>query len=828
MGYSSNQVDKMFLSYQGSGAPEDLAPVFDATAAKLMQLANHLTPDLHEASDLLQATFLVAIQRRADYKATGRVSSWLSGIMVNEVRARRRASSYRKGVGSIDGLDGVDAADGITDLRQETPLQALEGKELSKAVTDAIARMPEQYQPVLLLSLRQGWSADNIALNLSRSPATVRTQLSRGLEKLRMALPAGLIAGTVVLTTPVYGIAATREAVLTKATAVAAKAASTSAALTKLTLWTAAGTLTAAALAVSLMAPDKEQLTFDELSPEATAQVVAQKGFVDSSATATSALQADPFFPSSRVLMAFPSLVTDAQRSAITMTENMNSHSSLAQNLGIPSILLGAMTLLPVLGQSQSVIYYHAGENAGDYMGRSVSGAGDVNADGYDDIVSGAYGWDLDAVTTFSGRAYVYSGKDGATLWTFEGEAKSDLLGYSVSGAGDVNADGYADIVTGAYLYDPDPDGTPGNGDELSAAGRVYLYSGKDGSLIRTHNGENAGDNLGWELSDAGDVNADGYADIVVGAHNWDADLFGPDGTASTGDEVKSNGRIYVFSGFDGSTLWTFDGENVSDNVGHAVSSAGDLNSDGHDDFMTGATGWDFDAGAGVTSNGRVYVISGKSGSPLFTVEGESKGDGMGYNLSAAGDMNADGALDIVAGAYKWDEDLLGPDGTASTGDEVKDNGQVYVISGTPLSLTADKHELSLGVANSQTMTIHAGVANAGMNYWLFTGFAASGDTPGVTMAPGVVIPLNQPDPLTSFFIGLTQLGGGAPTFAGWKSSLDGAGKATPSLNTFGPTPAPLGVTLHHAALVYTSNGCGVGCDTFQLATNWVPMTTTP
>ncbi len=154
--------------------------------------------------------------------------------------------------------------------------------------------------------------------------------------------------------------------------------------------------------------------------------------------------------------------------------------------------------------------------------------------------------------------------------------------------------------------------------------------------------------------------------------------------------------------------------------------------------------------------------------------------------------------------------------------------GRVYAVSGTSLSLTADSHTLSVTTANSQTMTIDAGVPNAGKNYWLFTGFAAIGDTPGVIMAPGVVIPLNQPDPLTSFVIGLTQLGGGAPTFMSWKSTLDVFGVASPSLNTFGPVPVAVGVTLHHAALVYTSNGCGAGCDTFQLATNWVPMTTTP
>ncbi len=333
-------------------------------------------------------------------------------------------------------------------------------------------------------------------------------------------------------------------------------------------------------------------------------------------------------------------------------------------------------------------------------------------------------------------------------------------------------------------------------------------------------------------VSGAGDVNVDGYDDVITGSNRYDVDPFGPDGTPGTGDETSSNeGRVRLFSGKDGSTLLSFVGENPGDSMAANVSGAGDLNLDGTLDFAAWASGWDADpdgtpgSGDEKSSAGRVYALSGKDASILWTSQGSNVIDKHGVALSDAGDVNLDGAQDLIVSESRYDSD---PDGTPSTGDEELSNGRIRVISSVPLSLTADAHELSLSVANSQTMTIDAGVGNAGGNYWLFTGFAASGDTPGVTMAPGVVIPLNQPDPLTSFVIGLTQLGGGAPTFAGWKSTLDGAGQASPSLNTFGPTPAPLGVTLHHAALVYTSNGCGTGCDTFQLATNWVPMTTTP
>ncbi len=992
-----DNITETFLSYRDKGDPRDLGKVFDKTSTHLHQLACHLTLDQNDADDLLQATFLIAIERRHKYQPSGSVLSWLFGIMAKEAHAKRRAAGRKLWKGAPPQT-----------LDEQTPHQVLEGKELSKAVMGAIAKMPEQYQPVLTLSLRYGLGSSEIATNLIRPPATVRKQLSRGLEILRQSLPASFIAGSVVLTTPAAGLAATREVVLSKAS-LAAQSATTSAALTKLALWTAAGTLTAgtltaAALAVSFWGLDVRTATIDVFQ-EATAPVVAQMESVGPAAV-TSVLQADPFSPSLRSLMTFSSPVSNTQWRVTTMNP-ISSHSSLSQNLGIPSLMLGAVGLLSAVVPGQSVIYSHAGENPADDLGVAVSDAGDVNFDGYADIVTSSRNYDADPDGTPGtgdevsnvGRVYVYSGKDGTALYIFDGENKSDALGQSVSNAGDVNFDGYADFVASALDYDLDPDGTLGTGDEVSSVGRVYVYSGKDGTTLYTFegqirfdrlgqsvsdggdvdldgcpdivastegydldpdgtlgtgdevttigrvyvysgkdgttlhafDGENMSDGLGRSVSDGGDVNFDGYADIVASAAGYDLD---PDGTPGSGDEAGNVGRVYVYSGKDGTTLYTFTGENQADGLGRSVSdvgdvnfdgyadiaagapfvdldpdgtpgsgdeannigrvhvysgkdgttlytfdgedanillgtsldAAGDVNLDGYPDIVTSAGGWSFDydgpdntagpSGPGpdgtvgtqdddvddIRSNGRVYVYSGKDGTTLRTIDGEfggmrlftccafwtGDGDFLGNSVSGAGDVNGDGVPDILAGSVGWKPVPLGPDGTAHSGDESVRYGRSIAFSGDPLSLTADKHLLSIGVANSQTMTIDGGVANALKNYWLFTGFAASGDTPGVTVAPGVVIPLNQPDPLTSFVISLTQGGGGAPTFVGWKGLLDGAGKASPSLNTSGPVPVAVGVTLHHAALVYTADGCGLGCDTFQLATNWVPMTTMP
>jgi hypothetical protein len=151
-------------------------------------------------------------------------------------------------------------------------------------------------------------------------------------------------------------------------------------------------------------------------------------------------------------------------------------------------------------------------------FGYSVSSAGDVNGDGYEDVVVGA--WEYDSPLSNEGRAYVYlgsaAGLETTAAWTGESNKKDAFFGGSVSSAGDVNADGYGDVVVGAHGYPLAR--TPGSSDE----GRVYLYLGSAVGLGTTaawtvqsdHNGAN----LGRSVSSAGDVNGDGYGDVVVGA----------------------------------------------------------------------------------------------------------------------------------------------------------------------------------------------------------------------------------------------------------------------------------------------------------------------
>ncbi len=514
-------------------------------------------------------------------------------------------------------------------------------------------------------------------------------------------------------------------------------------------------------------------------------------------------------------------------------------------------------------GKNGRILHASEGDTKHIYLGFSVNAAGDVNGDGYPDVIAGAVGNPSGApgLGAYPGSARVFSGRDGSALYTFAGEAAYDLFGWTVDGAGDVNADGYADLLITAPEYDVDPDGTPLSGDEFFSAGRMYVYSGKDGSSLYTKDGWPylAGISLhgfGYAAGSAGDANGDGYVDFLVGAIY--ADNKGPD-----------SGTVQLFSGKDGNLLQFHDGDSIGDRLGSSVGGIGDVDGDGYDDYLVGAP---FDDNT-ANNAGSARVFSGKDGRIFRIFDGDAAEDRFGSSVDGAGDVDGDGKVDFVVGAHRSDDlsptsgyarvfsgltgvslyDLNGDavygnfawsvggagdvngDGydDVIVGDYLDNNGSgsfgsARVFSGVPLPLTTDTHLMSMGVASTQNLSLDAGVGNAFKNYWFFIGFAASGDTPGVTMAPGVVIPLNQPDPLTSWVISLTQLGGVAPFFVNWRGTLNAVGKAAASLNTGGPVPFPIGITFHLAASVYTSDGCGVGCDSFQLATAWVPMTTMP
>jgi hypothetical protein len=257
------------------------------------------------------------------------------------------------------------------------------------------------------------------------------------------------------------------------------------------------------------------------------------------------------------------------------------------------------------------------GQNGGDTFGRAVSGIGDVNGDGYDDFIVGASG--NGAGGPDAGRAYVYSGLTGTRLYLFTGEEENDNLGWSVSGAGDVNGDGTPDFIIGTR--------------NAGGTGKAYVYSGADGSELYTFVGADAGDNLGWGVNDAGDVDGDGYDDVIVGA--------------PSAIPLAQPGKAYVFSGFDGSVIHEFNGEAPEDVFGRSVCGIGDVDGDGHADVAVAAANND----AGGNNAGRVYVYSGDDGSLLYTLTGERRGHNFGFEIAGVGDVNDDGIPDLAVGA---------------------------------------------------------------------------------------------------------------------------------------------------------------------------------
>ena len=295
----------------------------------------------------------------------------------------------------------------------------------------------------------------------------------------------------------------------------------------------------------------------------------------------------------------------------------------------------GSATVLS--GSDGSVLYTFNGDRGpgvgpGDFFGHSVSDAGDVNGDGTPDLIVGTPFDDDNGIHT--GSARVLSGSDGSVLHIFNGNDPANGLGVSVSGAGDINHDGKADLIVGAWRDD--------NGDNR---GNARVLSGSDGSVLYNFIGDTTGDNFGDSVSDAGDVNGDGTPDLIVGTKDDD-------------NNGISSGNARVLSGSDGSVLYNFDGDNAGDRFGVSVSGAGDVNGDGRADLIVGASG-------GALSRGFARVLSGIDGSVLYNFEGDNEGngatggdfddfdqgDGFGISVSGAGDVNGDGLDDFIVGA---------------------------------------------------------------------------------------------------------------------------------------------------------------------------------
>ncbi|KAA3614276.1 MAG: hypothetical protein DWQ01_00815 [Planctomycetota bacterium] len=408
-------------------------------------------------------------------------------------------------------------------------------------------------------------------------------------------------------------------------------------------------------------------------------------------------------------------------------------------------------------GADGTEIWHFPGFSVGDGMGNSVAGAGDVNLDGFDDVIVGAPYADAQGGTSSTGAAFVYSGASGAILFQLDGPSTASQMGCSVAGPGDVNGDGRPDFLVGAKHANP-------NG--MDKAGSAFVFSGLDGSQLWQFDGDNVWDFFATSVSGANDLNQDGFRDVFVGAPG------------------ASGNYAHAYSGLNGSLLFRFEGFGSGAVYGSSVSSAGDVNGDGFPDLLVGAEGeWSH---SGLRGAGAAYVYSGVDGSILDRIDGEGENFALGFSVSGAGDANGDGLADIVVGS------IFAEFGSGTQ------SGAAYLFSLSSPYLSVDQASLSTSAGGEVNFDIDFPVSEAGRDYALLASF--SGNGPWTT--GGGCIPLT-PDALTA------QMWTNPPgLFLNPQGILDFGGNANPNFSApAGALSAFVGVRVWFAGLSHDGAG---------------------
>jgi hypothetical protein len=382
-------------------------------------------------------------------------------------------------------------------------------------------------------------------------------------------------------------------------------------------------------------------------------------------------------------------------------------------NFGESYVVFGANTFSDTLDLATlngSNGFAISGKDPLDFVGRSVSGGGDINGDGKDDIIIGA-----DGVGNFTGAAYVVFGANtfsdslnvadlnGSNGFKIAGIDFADRSGRAVSGGVDVNGDGLDDILVGARYGDPGGNYDAGESYVIFGANtfsdslNVADLNGSNGFLIA---GIDEDDELGVSLSGAGDVNGDGVDDLLIAAKYGD-----PNNNYEAGESYVVFGASTFndslnLSDLNGSNGFVINGKDTYHYCGFSVSGAGDVNGDGIDDLIIGAPGVSL---GGNDYVGESYVIFGATNLPAsldpstlngsngFVISGKGEYNSLGVIVSGAGDVNSDGIADLLIGGFNVGSSTL--------------SAEAYVIFGRDVnaSLQALRPSLALEVVPNPT-----------------------------------------------------------------------------------------------------------------------------
>ncbi len=400
-------------------------------------------------------------------------------------------------------------------------------------------------------------------------------------------------------------------------------------------------------------------------------------------------------------------------------------------------------------------------------FGHEIAGGVDCDGDGCADI---AVGEPLaDYAGDDSGSVFAYSGRTGALLGRFDGDAPRDMFGWSVELFDDMDGDNRGEIGGGCVQQ------------FASTLGYVHVWSVSAGTLLHTWSGDQSNDKCGYSIARAGDVDNDGFGDVLGGFY----------GHSTPG--LIWRGAVRVWSGATGAELYTLFGDSAFRRFGFTLSCAGDIDGDQHDDFVVGTE-----------SDFRVRAFSGQTGALLLEVSRPGVRN-FGSALSAGHDINGDGIPDFV-GATR-DANIAGTI-----------TGAVEVVSLREMSLSASVHEISLSDGGTQWLTLDAGPAFGGRTYLLFG--SLSGIVPGLPLDVGVHLPLNFDG-----YSSATAANPNLPPMVNSAGVLDGAtgvGLAGFQLPA-GTDPGLAGFVLDHAFLLIPVPG-----QWFDFASNSVPVRLVP